>query len=390
MSAVGLDVSTSNHRYGEAVTDQPSALVLERLWLTDFRSHQQIDLSFARGVTALIGPNGSGKTNIVEAIGWLTSMRSFRGAPNEALIKVGSERAIARATLRSDERELLLEAELPRSGRARVQMNRQRVQRTRDLLGVMSVTVFAPDDLEMIKGSPGERRTYIDDVVVGLHPRNEQTRAQVDKVLKQRNALLKGVHGRLDDDAAFTLDVWDTKLASVGDELGALRAAALERLSPLVTEALRAVAGGSSDVTIRYAAPWFDTGLGEALAQARKDDVRRGVTTVGPHRDELEILLNGMPARTHASQGEQRSLALALRLAGHELVRATTGIAPLLVLDDVFSELDDDRSAALVAALPSGQTLLTSAVDLPPGAIADATIRLGDDMLDMEESHVVA
>ncbi len=390
MSGGSPDKGEVSSGYGEVVTDQSSALVLERLWLTDFRSHEQIDLSFARGVTALIGPNGSGKTNIVEAIAWLTSMRSFRGAPTEALIKVGAERAIARATLRSDERELLLEAELPRTGRARIQMNRQRVQRNRDLLGVMSVTVFAPDDLEMIKGSPGERRTYIDDVVVGLHPRNEQTRAQVDKVLKQRNALLKGVHGRLNDDAAFTLDVWDTKLASVGDELGALRAAALDRLSPLVTEALQAVAGGSSEVTIRYAAPWFETGLAEALTQARKDDVRRGVTTVGPHRDELEILLNGMPARTHASQGEQRSLALALRLAGHELVRVTTGVAPLLVLDDVFSELDDDRSAALVAALPSGQTLLTSAVDLPPGAVADATIRLGEATLDAEVPNVVA
>lgn len=367
-----------------------SALVLERLWLTDFRSHQQIDLAFARGVTALIGPNGSGKTNIVEAIGWLTSMRSFRGAPTEALVRVGADRAIARAELRSDERELLLEAELPRTGRARVQMNRQRVQRNRDLLGVMSVTVFAPDDLELIKGSPGERRGYIDDVVIGLHPRNEQVRSQVDKVLKQRNALLKGVHGRLDDDAAFTLDVWDSKLAAVGDQLGMLRAETLDLLSPLVADALHAVAGEAHDVSIRYVAPWFGIGLGEALASARKDDVRRGVTTVGPHRDELEILLNGMPARTHASQGEQRSLALALRLAGHELVRMTTGVAPLLVLDDVFSELDDERSAALVAALPSGQTLITSAVDLPPGAVADATIRLGTGEPEAVVNHVVA
>lgn len=363
-----------------------SALVLERLWLTDFRSHSQIDLPFAPGVTALIGPNGSGKTNIVEAIAWLTSMRSFRGAPNEALVRMGAERAIARAQLRSDERELLLEAELPRSGRARVQMNRQRVQRTRDLAGVMSVTVFAPDDLEMVKGSPGVRREYLDHVVVGLHPRNEEVRSQVDKVLKQRNALLKGVHGRLDGDAAFTLDVWDSKLAAVGDELGTIRAEAIERLIPLMTSALQAVAGRSHEVSIRYVAPWFGGhgglggGLAEALAASRKDDVRRGVTTVGPHRDELEIMLNGMPARTQASQGEQRSLALALRLAGHELVRATTGVAPLLVLDDVFSELDDERSAALVAALPSGQTLLTSAVDLPPGAVADATIRLGPDL----------
>ncbi len=353
--------------------------MLERLWLTDFRSHESVDLEFARGATALIGPNGSGKTNIVEAIGWLTTTKSFRGAPTDALIRRGADRAIARAQLRSDQRELLLEAELPRTGRARIQMNRQRVQRTRDLLGVMSVTVFAPDDLEMIKGSPGERRSYLDQVVVGLHPRNEAVRAQVEKVLKQRNALLKGVHGRLDSDAAFTLDVWDQKLAEAADQLGALRADAIARLSPLVADALHAVAGDRHDIGLSYVAPWHDGGLLSALAASRNDDVRRGVTTVGPHRDELDIVLNDMPARTHASQGEQRSLALALRLAGHELVRTTTGIAPLLVLDDVFSELDDTRSAALVNALPDGQTLLTSAVDLPEGAVADATIRLSGD-----------
>jgi len=357
--------------------DSPtSALVLERLWLTDFRSHASLELEFARGVTALVGPNGSGKTNIVEAIGWLTSMRSFRGAPNDALIRQGADQAVARAQLRSDQRELLLEAELPRTGRIRVQMNKQRVQR-KDLLGVMSVTVFAPDDLELIKGSPGERRGYLDHVVVGQHPRNEAIRAQVDKVLKQRNALLKGVHGRLDTDAAFTLDVWDSKLAEAGNQLGALRADAVTQLSPLVTNALQAVAGGDHQVSLRYVAPWHDVGLEQALTDARKDDVRRGVTTVGPHRDEVEIMLNEMPARTHASQGEQRSIALALRLAGHELVRSTTGVAPLLVLDDVFSELDDGRSAALVAALPDGQTLVTSAIDLPSGAVADSTIRLG-------------
>ena len=145
--------------------DAPGALVLERLWLNDFRSHRTLELDFSSGVTALIGPNGSGKTNIVEAIGWLTSMRSFRGAPNEALVNRDSDVAVARALLRSDQRELLLEAELPRSGRIRFQMNRQKVQR-RDLLGVMSVTVFAPDDLELIKGSPGVRRGLLDDVVV--------------------------------------------------------------------------------------------------------------------------------------------------------------------------------------------------------------------------------
>ena len=353
-----------------------SAVILEKLWLTGFRSHSELQMEFSPGVTAIIGPNGSGKTNIVEAIAWLATTRSFRGAPNEALINKSSETAIARAELRADQRSLLLEAELSRAGRTRIQLNKQKLQRARDLLGVMGVTVFAPDDLELVKGSPGTRRTYLDHVLLGLHPRNDALRAEVDKVLKQRNALLKSVGGRLNDDAAFTLDVWDAKLAAAGDELCAIRAKAIIDLAPHVTHALTAVAGHDHVATLRYNAPWSDSGLATALAASRKDDVRRGVTTVGPHRDDVEIMLNGMPARTHASQGEQRSVALALRLAGHELVRSTNGVAPLLILDDVFSELDDDRSTALVKALPAGQTLLTSAIDLPPGASADVVCRL--------------
>ncbi|NNC80698.1 MAG: DNA replication/repair protein RecF [Acidimicrobiales bacterium] len=359
------------------VVDPGSALILEQLSLQGFRSHDDFSMAFAPGVTAIVGPNGSGKTNIVEAVAWLATTRSFRGAPTDALIKRGSEVAIVRGQLRGENnRELLLEAELSRTGRTRIQMNKQKVQRARDLAGVMAVTVFAPDDLELVKGSPGERRTYLDHVLLGLHPRNDGLRADMEKILKQRNALLKGCGGRLDRDAAFTLDVWDDKLATVGDQLGALRAEAVASLSPRVSEALSSVAGPGNEVTLRYDAPWFETGLKAALTESRTNDVRRGVTTVGPHRDEIEIMLNAMPARTHASQGEQRSVALALRLAGHHLVEATTGVAPLLVLDDVFSELDDSRSAALVAALPHGQTLLTSATDLPPGAIADATINL--------------
>ena len=352
------------------------ALVLDHLSLRQWRSHDELDLELAPGVTAILGPNGSGKTNIVEAVAWLATMRSFRGATTEAIIAVGSETAVARAQLRSEGRELLLEAELTRSGRTRVQLNKQRLRRTRDLLEVMAVTVFAPDDLDLVKGSPSERRGYLDAVLLGLHPRNEAVRAEVDKILKQRNALLKGCGGRLDPDAAFTLDVWDDKLATAGNALGELRAEAVGRLRPFVSAALRAVAGADADVELTYVAPWHETGLAAALAGSRTDDVRRGVTTVGPHRDEVEIRLAGMPARTQASQGEQRSLALALRLAGHEMVRASTGGAPLLVLEDAFSELDDDRSTALVAALPAGQTLVTSAIELPAGAHTDATVRL--------------
>jgi len=233
-----------------------AALSLERLWLTDFRSHESFELDVAPGVTAIVGANGSGKTNIVEAVAWLVTMRSFRGAPTEALIRHGADRAVARAQLRSEERELLIEAELPRSGRARIQINRQRVQRKRDLLGLMSVTVFSPDDLELVKGSPKERRDYLDQVLLGLHPRNDSVpvRAEVDKVLKQRNALLKGCRGRLDTDAAFTLDVWDAKLAESGAALCNARSDAVQRLGPLVTEGLNAVAG-KAEIQLSYVAP---------------------------------------------------------------------------------------------------------------------------------------
>ncbi|MGI9608559.1 MAG: DNA replication/repair protein RecF [Acidimicrobiales bacterium] len=354
------------------------ALVLEQLWLSDWRSHASFEMEFSPGVTAIVGRNGSGKTNVVEAIAWLATMRSFRGAPSEALIRRDAEAAVVRALLRSEQRELLLEAELPRRGRSRIQLNKQRLTRTADLVGTMSVTVFAPDDLELVKGSPGARRTYLDQILGGMHPRNDATRSEVEKILKQRNALLKGCRGRLDSDATYTLDVWDAKLADAGNRLCAARNEAIAELAPIVQTAYRDVAGDEVAVDLTYIAPWFSTGLSDALAASRTDDIRRGVTMVGPHRDELEISLQDMPARTHASQGEQRSLSLALRLAGHELVRRVTGVAPLLILDDVFSELDDDRSAALVAALPTGQTLLTSAIELPPGAVSDAVLRLGE------------
>jgi DNA replication and repair protein RecF len=348
------------------------------VWLTDVRSYASADISLAPGLTALLGDNGQGKTNVLEAIAWLATLSSFRGAPTEALIRRGVDRAVIRAEGEREGRSILIEAELVASGRNRVLVNRQPLKRARDLLGVLRVTVFAPDDLELVKGGPAERRRFLDDALVASHPRYDALRADVDKVLKQRNALLKNANGRLDESAAFTLDVWDAKLVEVGGRLAEARQHLLARLAPVLLDTYDAVAHGPADVTATYEAEWAGVGLAEALAASRRDDVRRGVSTVGPHRDDVVLMIGGLPARTHASQGEQRSLALALRLAAHHVITDVTGSAPILLLDDVFSELDPDRSDALLANLPPGQTLLTSASGLPPRAVPDLVLRVAD------------
>jgi DNA replication and repair protein RecF len=351
-------------------------LRLDRVWLTDFRSYRTAEISLAPGLTALLGDNGQGKTNVLEAIAWLATLASFRGAPTDALVRRGADRAVIRAEGAHEDRAILLEAELVASGRNRVLVNRQPLKRARDLLGVLRVTVFAPDDLELVKGGPAERRRYLDDALVVSHPRYDALRTEVDKVLKQRNALLKGAGGRLDDSAAFTLDVWDAKLVESGGALAQARQDLLARLAPQVSQRYDAVAHGPAEVSATYVAEWAPAGLAEALAAARRDDVRRGVSTVGPHRDDVELQIGGLPARTHASQGEQRSLALALRLASHRVLTEITGSPPVLLLDDVFSELDPDRSDALLADLPTGQTVLTSASGLPPKADPERILRI--------------
>jgi DNA replication and repair protein RecF len=346
------------------------------LWLTDFRNYAGAEVALAPGLTALVGANGEGKSNLLEALAWLTTLSSFRGAPTEALIRTGAEAAVVRADAERDGRDLLVEAQLQQSGRNRVQVNRQPLRRARDLLGSLRATVFTPDDLEIVKGGPGGRRRYLDDVLVARSPRDDALRAEVDKVLKQRNALLKQCGGRLDEGAAFTLDVWDHKLAEAGGALAEARVALLDRMQPTLAATYDALARRPALVSGTYDAPWRAEGLAAALARARRDDVRRGVSTVGPHRDELQLTIGGQPARTHASQGEQRTLALALRLAAHRVITDETGTPPILMLDDVFSELDPDRSAALLANLPGGQTLLTTAGGLPPEASPDVVLRV--------------
>ena len=347
-----------------------------RLWLTDFRNYTAAELAPAPdGLTVIIGGNGQGKSNLLEALGWMATLSSFRGAPPEALVRRGCEQAVVRAEGERDGRALLVEAEINLGRRDRVLVNRQPLKRARDLLGALRATVFAPDDLVLVKGGPAERRRYLDDLLVALHPRNDALQSDVERVLRQRGALLKQAGGRLTDEVASTLDVWDAKLAAAGTELAEAREALVASLEPELGKAYDQVASTAADVVVSYERSWSG-GLGDALAAARMDDVRRGVTTIGPHRDELALSVGGLPGRTHSSQGEQRSLALGLRLAGHALVTEATGAAPVLLLDDVFSELDPDRSEALVAHLPVGQALLTTAGPPPAGVRAAATVRI--------------
>ena len=284
-----------------------------------------------------------------------------------------------RADLRDDDgRRSLIEAALAPAGRNRVQVNRQRLPRARDLLGVVRVTVFSPDDLSLVKGGPGDRRRYLDDTLVALAAKYDSSRRELDRIVRQRNVLLRQTGGRLDDDAARTLEVWDAKLVEVGERFGYARATLVERVEPLVVEAYGQLAPARSSVGLSYDPPWRRVGLATALAEARRDDLRRGVSTVGPHRDEVVLSIGGLPARTHASQGEQRTLALALRLGAHRLVAERTGSVPVLVLDDVLSELDTARAAALLSHLPRGQIVITTAGILPAAAAPERIIRVED------------
>lgn len=352
-------------------------MIISHLELVDFRNYVSGTFELTSGTTAVIGDNGQGKTNLAEALAFLATLSSFRSVSGDALVRVGAETAIIRATVVDDDgRESLIEIELSTAGRNRVQVNRQRLQRVRDLLGTVRVTVFSPDDLILVKGSPGDRRRFLDDTLVALAVKYDTVRLEIDRIVRQRNTLLKQSGGRLTDEVAVTLDVWDAKFAEIADQFGYARATLVSRLAPLVQEAYEQLAGTPTAIDLHYEPAWRTSGLATALLDVRPTDLRRGVSTVGPHRDELTLSIAGLPSRTHASQGEQRSLALALRLAGHRLVTERTGSAPVLVLDDVLSELDDGRSTALLGHLPAGQVIITTASELPPSARADRILRI--------------
>lgn len=350
---------------------------LRRLWLEHFRNHLSTELVLDPGVTVLVGANGQGKTNVLEAIGFLATLKSFRGANAEALVMAGQERAVVRGEVATTGRTVLIETEIDQRGRKRAQLNRQRLERSRDLLGALRTTVFAPDDLALVKGGPSLRRDYLDELLVALHPGNQSLVTDLTRILKQRNTLLRQSGGRLDAAAETTLAVWDAKLVEVGEALAGRRQVLVDALSPLLAECYRTVAGSAvAAPVLEYHCDWSDAGLEKALSRSRGDELRRGISLVGPQRDDLGIVLGDLPARTHASQGEQRSIALALRLGGHALVAERTGHDPVVLLDDVFSELDADRASALASALPRGQAVLTTTADRSVPVRADSTIEI--------------
>jgi DNA replication and repair protein RecF len=353
---------------------------LDRLWLRDFRCYPELELELGPGCTVVRGANGQGKTSLLEAVGWVATGRSFRGVPDAALVRAHADEAIVRAATRgTGDREVLVEAAIRAVGRNRVLVNKQPSTKRRDLVEHLRVTVFAPDDLDLVKGSPGQRRQYLDDLLEASAPRFGAVRSELERVLKQRNALLRA-RIRTDEDRT-TLEVLDDRLVAVATELivGRLRLAA--RLLPSVEDAYASLAGSAPGFAAHYVAGWSDepveaegvqTQLRAALGVLRARELDRGITLVGPHRDEWRIELHGLDARHHASQGEQRTLALALRLGGHRLVADLVGSEPVLLLDDVFSELDAARATALVRNLPVAQTLLTTAGLVPEGVQADA------------------
>ena len=352
-------------------------MILQNIELSDFRNYTHAKIDFDTGVTAIIGANGQGKTNLTEALGYLSTMKSFRGVPTEAMIRDTTHTAFVRAKVRHDDkREILIEAKLTTQGRNQVLINGVKLPKTRDLLGMVRTTVFSPDDLDLVKGGPHLRRDFMDDSLVAFAIKYDSLRLEVDRVVRQRNAVLKQSGGRVNNAVTSMLDLWDEKLIGLGTQLGEARANLISQLTPFILHAYQELAQRDCKVIVNYEPVWLSDGLEQALQKSRSEDLRRLVTTIGPHRDDVDLEINGLAARTHASQGEQRTLALALRLALHRFISQSVGEIPILVLDDVLSELDPDRARALLNHFPVGQVLITTASELPLGAHIGRSVRI--------------
>lgn len=352
---------------------------LKFLELQDFRNYASLKLELHPGLTLLTGKNGSGKTNLIESVGFLARGGPLRNMPAEGLIRDGAEQAIARGEFASGERSLLVEAQLPRPPkRLRLQVNRQPVARRSNLRSMMQVTAFLPGHLSVVQGGPDGRREFLDEAAVATSSIAAEIQADLQRILRQRNALLRQAKGTLTREDAMSLDVWDEQLVAAVAACTDLRLAVLEKAASYVEAAYQQVAGEGVEIGMSYERSWAGNDFSQALAVARQDDLRRGLTTIGPHRDDLQLRLGNLPARTHASQGEQRTLALAMRLALHQLQTDAHQEAPLLLLDDVLSELDSQRSERLIEALPEGQAIVTSATPLPEVARPDETFFISE------------
>jgi DNA replication and repair protein RecF len=347
----------------------------------NFRNLESVQFRPASGLTVISGDNGAGKTSLLEALVYCSVLRSFRGVGKDAVIRTGADHAVLRCELRHGTRPVEIDVDIFLGRRDQVERNHGRVDGARDLLEVLRTTLFTPDDLELAKGSPSLRRDLLDDVIAATRPRLGAERANLDRILRQRNALLRQLGGRLTDSAATTLAVWDERLAETGERVAQARAQLAGELEPLAGEAFSALAPRAGALRLRYAKSYVEP-LVAAIAEARNDDLRRQVTTVGPQRDDLEISAGGLDARTRLSQGRQRCVALALRLATHRHITEITGVLPVLLLDDAFSELDDRTAGALLTELDFGQALLTTAGVLPHGASPELAVRLVNGVLE--------
>lgn len=368
------------------------------LALTDFRSYAHVVLSLDPGVTALVGSNGQGKTNLVEAIGYLATFTSHRVAGDQALVRFGAPRAVIAAKVMRDERPRVLELEIVSGKANRGRINRAPVSRTRELLGHLRTVLFAPEDLALVKGDPDGRRRFLDDLIIQREAKLAAVRSEYDRIVRQRNALLKSAGAARRGGDLRTLDVWDEKAAAAGAELITARVRTVQDLRPHVGGAYEQIAPGRDRARIGYRSSLLTSGrssegtaaadddeeaalldvtlvqarLVEAMSRLRDKEIDRGVSLVGPHRDDLVLSLGQLPARGYASHGESWSIALSLRLASYELLRTEDTFEadgePVLILDDVFAELDTGRRQRL-AQLVSGaqQVLITAAVaqDVP-------------------------
>lgn len=355
------------------------------LELVDFRSYPGVELTLPPGVNLFIGANGQGKTNIVEAVGYLASLSSHRVATDAPMIRHGASRAVVRGLVIRDGRQLLLEVELVSGKANRARINKSPLPRAREVVGTLRTVLFAPEDLALVRGDPEQRRRFLDELATTRAPRLAGVRADYDRVLKQRNALLKtftATRGTVDD---ATLHVWDEHLAGIGSELLEARLNLIADLRPHVREAYQQLAPGDKNAELSVRASWsiddeclrvdrdelsrdqIAQQFGVALEQARREELARGVSVVGPHRDDLVLHLGELPAKGYASHGESWSFALALRLASFGLLRSD-GDDPVLILDDVFAELDEARRSRLASVVSSAeQVLVTAAVsgDVP-------------------------
>ena len=380
-------------------------MYVRHLGLRDFRSWANVELELTPGRTVFVAPNGYGKTNLVEALWYSSTLGSHRVATDAALVRIGAQRAVVSTIVVNEGRECAVDLEITAGRANKARLNRSPVRSPREVIGVLRAVLFAPEDLALVRGDPGDRRRYLDDLAAVRRPRVAAIRADYDKVLRQRTALLKTASGarfRGDRGALDTLDVWDGHLATHGAELMAARMTLVNELAPEVQKSYQLLAPASGPATISYHASidiepdrpdveLLRTALLEKMAARRDAELERGVCLVGPHRDDLELRLGEQPAKGFASHGESWSMALALRLAAYELLRAE-GSDPVLLLDDVFAELDTARREALAAAAASAEQVLVTAAgvdDIPRDWLADRvniTLTDGDSGL---ESAVV-